>query len=314
MVVSLSLAEGQAEVLTEGGVSGSGAAGGGVAGGTGCGTGDARKPRIVPIDCLQAVPDVPVKPGALPPGLAQRVLETLTLWCLDRSLNAAFSEMRNPNPPHVTTTTSASGSTGQQQSPQLDGSEKDTGSGQGMSSVLSPAVLDQKLLVATVRFQAAKAAQALLLHPPTASEFIKSASTLAPGRKAKGGAGAVLLEVASGVSSSSGMTELGAMEELVAMLLAQWQFLVLDGRSKKVEEARYACPNMIENVRLLKLVAVEDMSHEFSEVVYTSFFHHNRPTFPPKFYGTGIALGRRRMPRSKRCLRQPEQSHARRIT
>lgn len=235
MVVSLSLAEGQAEVLTYNGASSAGAG----AGAAGVASGDVRKARIVPIDVLQAVPSVPVKPGAMPSGLAHRVLETLTLWCLDRSLNAAFSEIRHPtNSSQLSGPSSAPASASQQQVPQED-INKVSGMSQGLSDVLSPAVLELNLLVGVVRLQAAKAAQALLLHPPTASDFVKSASTFSPGRKAKGGAGAVLLEMASGVSSSSGMGDIGAMEELVAMLLAQWQFLVLDGRSKRIEEARW---------------------------------------------------------------------------
>lgn len=225
MVVSLSLAEGQAEVVVE-----SGGGGGAIGGGTG---GD-RKPRVVPLDCLQAVPNVPVRPGALPPGLAQRVLETLTLWCLDRSLNAAFSPGSSPgslNPPQSISPPMGAGG---QCTHATEGARV-----KGLSGVLSPSVLDQHLLVGIVRFQAAKAAQALLLHPPTASEFVKAASTPAPGRHAKGGAGAVLLEVASGVSSSAGMGDIGAMEELVVMLLSQWQFLVLEGSSMKVREARW---------------------------------------------------------------------------
>lgn len=228
VVVSLSLAEGQAEVILEGG---DGDASGGAAAGVG---GDARKQRVVPLDCLQAVPNVPVRPGSLPPGLAQRVLETVTLWCLDKSLNAAFSERLSPTTvPFATPPASAS----QQQQPVrvAEGAAGPT----GLTDVLSTSVLDRHLLLGLVRCQAAKAAQILLLHRQTASEFVRSASAPAPGRKAKGGVGAVLLEVASGVSSSAGLGDIGAMEELVAMLLAHWQFSVLDGRSKRVQEARY---------------------------------------------------------------------------
>lgn len=233
MVVSLSLTEGQAEVVINGGGNSAG-------GGSSCGGGgDSRKPRIVPLDCLQAVPNVPVRPGALPPGLAQRVLETLTLWCLDRSLNAAFSEPGR-SPTNLSPLQSMSPPPGA-----VDQSSR-AAEGAGTSrlaDVLSPSVLDQHLLVGIVRFQAAKAAQALLLHPPTASEFVKAVSTPALGRHSKGGAGAVLLEVAAGVSSSAGMGDIGAMEEFTAMLLSQWRFLVLDENSKKVQEARYDAPN-----------------------------------------------------------------------
>lgn len=234
MVVSLSLAEGQAEVVIDGGAG----AGGGAVGA--CGAGDARKPRVVPLDYLQAVPNVPVRAGALPPGLAQRVLETLTLWCLDRSLNAAFSEPgRSPanlSPPQSMSPPLPPGAVGQ--SSHATATEGAVG-GEGLSDVLTPAVLDQQLLVGIIRFQAAKAAQSLLLHPPTASDFVKAASTPTPGRHSKGGAGAVLLEVAAGVSSSAGMGDLGAVEEFTSMLLSQWRFLMLDGNSKKVQEARY---------------------------------------------------------------------------
>ena len=229
VVVSLSLAEMHAEVLLEGEGGGGAVESSGGAGGSG-GGGDARKSRVVSLDCLQAVPNVPVRPGTLPPGLAQRILETLTLWCLDKGLNAAFSERLSPTAiPFVPT-------------PAVAGSPRRVGDGRrggdGLAGVLSTAVLDRHLLLGLVRCQAAKAAQTLLLHPQTASDFVKSASAPAPGRKAKGGAGAVLLEVASGVSSSAGLGDIGAMEELVAMLLSHWQFSVLDGRSKKIQEAR----------------------------------------------------------------------------
>lgn len=257
VVISLSLAEGHAEVMLEEDSAGScGTAGGssGVAGGNGGGlvgggggtaagsggvcAGDLRKPRVVPLDCLQPVSNVPVQPGILPSGLAQRVLETLTLWCLDKSLNAAFSERLSPavvplTPPPSTTAAAASGSSAPRQK---EGGERDAC--EGLSDVLSTSVLDRQLLLGLVRCQVAKAAQMLLLHPSTASEFIKAASAPGPGRKAKGGAGAVLLEVASGVSSSAGLGDISAMEELMAMLLVQWQFGVLDARSKKVQEAR----------------------------------------------------------------------------
>lgn len=227
VVVSLSPTDGQAEVILGdygGGVEESG------------GGGDARKPRVVPLDCLQAVPNVPVRPGTLPAGLAQRILETLTLWCLDKSLGAAFSEQLSPAvvpfvPPPVGSSAPPNGS-------EVGGGGDDAG-GNGLAGVLSTAVLDRHLLLGLIRCQAAKAAQTLLLHPRTASDFVKLASAPALGRKAKGGAGAVLLEVASGVSSSSGLGDIGAMEELVAMLLAHWQFSLLDGGSKKVQEARY---------------------------------------------------------------------------
>ena len=238
VVVSLNLAEMHAEVLLEGeggggamdGGGSAGTGGGGGGGGGGNGGGDARKSRVVSLDCLQAVPNVPVRPGTLPPGLAQRILETLTLWCLDKGLNAAFSERLSPTAiPFVPT-------------PAVAGSPRRVAGGgrrgDGLAGVLSTAVLDRHLLLGLVRCQAAKAAQTLLLHPKTASDFVKSASAPAPGRKAKGGAGAVLLEVASGVSSSAGLGDIGAMEELVAMLLSHWQFSVLDGRSKKIQEAR----------------------------------------------------------------------------
>ena len=248
VIVSLSLAEGQAEVILEGGggggvgagggngsVSNGGVGGSGVGGGNGGGDGsDARKPRVVPLDCLQAVPNVPVRPGTLPPGLAQRILETLTLWCLDKGLNAAFSDPLSPTiapfaPLPVGTRSSLS--------PGGDGGRG--GDREGLAGVLSTAVLDRHLLLGLVRCQAAKAAQTLLLHPQTASDFVKSAAAAAPGRKAKGGAGAVLLEVASCASSSAGLGDIGAMEELTALLLAHWQFSVLDGRSKRVQEARW---------------------------------------------------------------------------
>ncbi|CAM9387070.1 unnamed protein product, partial [Hapterophycus canaliculatus] len=236
-------ASSSAAVLVEGGgggAAGSSSGGGGVGGGVGAGAGaggsDPRKPRIVPLDCLQAVPNVPVRPDTLPAGLAQRVLETLTLWCLDKSLNAAFSERLSPTAlpfvpsPAVAGTPPRAGRGG--------GGGGGRGEGEGLAEVLSIAVLDRHLLLGLVRCQAAKAAQTLLLHPQTASDFVKLASAPAPGRKAKGGAGAVLLEVASGVSSSAGLGDIGAMEELVAMLLSHWQFSVLDGRSKRVQEAR----------------------------------------------------------------------------
>lgn len=234
VVVSLNLAEMHAEVLLEGeggsgGAVGGGSSGGSGGGGGGNGGGDARKSRVVSLDCLQAVPNVPVRPGTLPPGLAQRILETLTLWCLDKGLNAAFSERLSPTAIPFVPTPAAAGSPRR-----VGGSRR----GDGLAGVLSTAVLDRHLLLGLVRCQAAKAAQTLLLHPQTASDFVKSASAPAPGRKAKGGAGAVLLEVASGVSSSAGLGDIGAMEELVAMLLSHWQFSVLDGRSKKIQEAR----------------------------------------------------------------------------
>lgn len=230
VVVSLSLAEGQAEVIVEGGGGGGGSEGAG--GGSSSGGGDAGKSRVVPLDCLQAVPNVPVRPGTLPPGLAQRILETLTLWCLDKSLNAAFSERLSPS-----VVPFAAPPAGASTPPPADANERAAG-GDGLAGVLSNTVLDRHLLLGLVRCQAAKAAQTLLLHPQIASDFVRSASAPAPGRKAKGGAGAVLLEVASGVSSSAGLGDIGAMEELVAMLLAHWQFSVLDGRSKQVQEAR----------------------------------------------------------------------------
>lgn len=216
---------------------GSGSGGGGGNGGGGGDGSDARKPRVVPLDCLQAVPNVPVRPGTLPPGLAQRILETLTLWCLDKGLNAAFSDPLSPTiapfspppPPPV----------GARSAPSGDGGGGRGDEGEGLAGVLSTAVLDRHLLLGLVRCQAAKAAQTLLLHPQTASDFVKSALAPAPGRKAKGGAGAVLLEVASCASSSSGLGDIGAMEELTALLLAHWQFSVLDGRSKRVQEARW---------------------------------------------------------------------------
>lgn len=256
VVISLSLAEGHAEVmLEEDGAGSCGTAGGnggavggngngiiGGGGGTAAGSGgvhagDSRKPRVVPLDCLQPVSNVPVQPGILPSGLAQRVLETLTLWCLDKSLNAAFSEQLSPTvvplTPPPSTAVTASGSSAPSQK---EGGERDAR--EGLSDVLSTTVLDRHLLLGLVRCQVAKAAQMLLLHPSTASDFIKAASAPAPGRKTKGGAGAVLLEVASGVSSSAGLGDISAMEELMAMLLVQWQFGVLDAHSKKVQEAR----------------------------------------------------------------------------
>lgn len=237
VVVSLNLAEMHAEVMLEGGVNGEAVDGGGGGGGGGTNgvASDARKPRVVPLDCLQAVPNVPVRAETLPPGLAQRILETLTLWCLDKGLNAAFSERLSPTAiPFVPTpaTAAAAGT------PPRVGGGGGYG-GEGFAGVLSTAVLDRHLLLGLVRCQAAKAAQTLLLHPQTASDFVKSASVPAPGRKTKGGAGAVLLEVASGVSSSAGLGDIGAMEELVAMLLSHWQFSVLDERSKRVQETRW---------------------------------------------------------------------------
>ena len=255
-MVSLNLAESTAEVLLEGGGSGgevNGGNGGGGASGAGGGVGvsstgasDARKPRVVPLDCLQAVQNVPVRPETLPPGLAQRILETLTLWCLDKGLNAAFSERLSPTaipfvPTLAAATAAAAAAAGTPPRSSGGGGGGGGGSGSGsdgLAAVLSTAVLDRHLLLGLVRCQAAKAAQTLLLHPKTASDFVKSASAPAPGRKAKGGAGAVLLEVASGVSSSAGLGDVGAMEELVAMLLSHWQFSVLDGRSRRVQEAR----------------------------------------------------------------------------
>lgn len=233
VVVSLSLPEGQAEVVLEADGHGGGSGGGGNGRGAGCTSGDARKRRVVPLDCLQAVPNVPLQPGILPPGLAQRVLETLTMWCLDKSLNAAFSERLSP-----TVVPLAPPAVGPSTPPRSEGSH---GEDSGLATALSTTVLDRHLLLGLVRCQAAKAAQLLLLHPQTASDFVKSASASTPasGRKAMGGAGAVLLEVASGVSSSAGLGDVGAMEELVAMLLSHWQFSVLDGRAKKVQEARW---------------------------------------------------------------------------
>ena len=247
VVISLSLAEGHADVILggedgsgscgTGGSSGGGSRGAGsarpVAGG-GIGGDDARKPLRFPLDCLQAVPNVPVLPGILPPDLAPRVLETLTLWCLDKSLSAAFSERLSPTIVPLVPPLAAGRSSTSRQANGDEGKERE----EGLSGVLSTTVLDRHLLLGLVRCQAAKAAQTLLLHPPTASDFIKAASAPAPGRKAKGGAGAVLLEVASGVSASAGLGDIGAMEELLAMLLVQWQFVVLDGRSKKLQEAR----------------------------------------------------------------------------
>lgn len=236
VVVSLNLAEMHAEVMLESGVNGEAAdsGGGGGGGGSNGAVSDARKPRVVPLDCLQAVPNVPVRTETLPSGLAQRILETFTLWCLDKGLNAAFSERLSPTAiPFVPAPTPAAASS---TPPPVGGGDR---GGEGFARVLSTAVLDRHLLLGLVRCQAAKAAQTLLLHPQTASDFVKSASASAPGRKAKGGAGAVLLEVASGVSSSAGLGDIGAMEELVAMLLSHWQFSVLDERSKRVQKTRW---------------------------------------------------------------------------
>eukprot|EP00904_Undaria_pinnatifida_P001675 jgi/Undpi1/11508/HiC_scaffold_30.g13805.m1 len=182
----------------------------------------------------EAVPNVPVRPGTLPPGLAQRILETLTLWCLDKGLNAAFSDPLSP-----TIAPFAPLPVGTRSSLSPGGDRGRGGDREGLAGVLSTAVLDRHLLLGLVRCQAAKAAQTLLLHPQTASDFVKSAAAAAPGRKTKGGAGAVLLEVASCASSSAGLGDIGAMEELTALLLAHWQFSVLDGRSKRVQEARW---------------------------------------------------------------------------
>ncbi|CAM9911042.1 unnamed protein product, partial [Scytosiphon promiscuus] len=260
VVVSLNLTEMNAEVLVDGGDSG---VAGTVAGGNGAGAGaasDPRKPRVVPLDCLQAVPNVPVRPGTLPPGLAQRVLETLTLWCLDKSLHAAFSERLSPTAIPFVPSPAVAGmppGTGGTSPGGGGGGGGRRSEGEGLAEVLSTAVLDRHLLLGLVRCQAAKAAQTLLLHPQTASDFVKLASAPAPGRKAKGGAGAVLLEVASGVSSSAGLGDIGAMEELVAMLLAHWQFSVLDGRSKRVQEARDRARQKLDAAKEAAIAAAE---------------------------------------------------------
>ncbi|CAN0347764.1 unnamed protein product, partial [Discosporangium mesarthrocarpum] len=52
------------------------------------------------------------------------------------------------------------------------------------------------------------------------------------------GAGAVLLEVATGVTQSLGMGDVGGLEELVSMLLTHWHLCVMDGRAKMAREAR----------------------------------------------------------------------------
>ncbi|CAM9245685.1 unnamed protein product, partial [Choristocarpus tenellus] len=218
VVVSLNMQDGLAEVVLRTDNSGGGGA---------------QKPCSVPLDSLVAVPDVPVRVDALPAGLAKRTLETLTLWCLDETLEGAFS----PESEEVAASGGESGGS-------VPGHEEKLGHSTGLKDILMNKALDRNLLMGLVRFQAAKAAQELLLHPPTAAEFVRSASHTSHSSCGVGSvvgrrcAGAVLLQSATAVTPSAGLGDVGALEELLSMLLAHWHFCVVDGRGRRVQEAR----------------------------------------------------------------------------